>query len=396
MWNMPAFPTPFIGREQEVTSLCAMLQQAEMRLLTLVGMGGIGKTRLSVEAATRLRAHFTDGICFVALAPISDPDLVVPTIANALRMRETPGRPLGEQVKAELGQKQLLLLLDNFEQVAQAASLIEELLLACSQLKVLITSRAVLHLQAEYLFAVPPLALPDLSHPPSYEALIHSPAVALFQQRARAVLPTFHLTPENVQTIVQICLRLEGLPLALELAAARIRLLPPQALLSRLASRLQVLTGGARTLPPRQHTLRKTLQWSYDLLTPEEQQLLRRLSIFVGGCYGAPGRLVHSGNGGPALVKAAYQSGTPAIGVGAGNAPVLVCADADLEEAASNIVSSKAFDNGMVCCSEHNLVVVQSRVEVFKQALERHGLPCSRKKKRLACSAWRSTRSRSG
>ena len=281
MWNMPTFPTPFIGREQEVASLCAMLRQAEVRLLTLVGMGGIGKTRLGVEVATQLRAHFADGVCFVGLAPVSNPDLVVSTIADALRIRAMPGRPLGEQVRAELARKQVLLLLDNFEQVAEAASIVEELLLACSHLSVLITSRAVLHLQAEHLFPVHPLALPDLSHPPSYEVLIHSPAILLFQQRARAVLPTFHLTSENVQTIAEICVRLNGLPLAIELAAARIRLLPPQALLSRLTSRLQVLTGGARTLPPRQQTLRKTLQWSYDLLSPQEQQLFRRLSVFV-------------------------------------------------------------------------------------------------------------------
>jgi predicted ATPase/DNA-binding NarL/FixJ family response regulator len=246
-----------------------------------VGMGGIGKTRFGVEAATQLRAHFADGVCFVGLVPISNPDLVMSTIADALRIREMPGRPLGEHVRAELGQKHLLLLLDNFEQVAEAASIVEELLLACSHLKVLITSRAVLHLQAEHLFPVHPLALPDLSHPPTYEVLIHSPAITLFQQRARAVLPTFHLTSENVQTIAEICVRLNGLPLAIELAAVRIRLLPPQALLSRLASRLQVLMGGARTLPPRQQTLRKTLQWSYDLLTLEEQQLFRRLSVFV-------------------------------------------------------------------------------------------------------------------
>ena len=284
MWRMPAFLTPFIGREQEVASICAMLQQAEVHLLTLVGMGGIGKTRLCIEVATQLHAHFADGVCFVALAPISNPDLAVPTIADALGIKEMGEQSLREQVEAELRQKHLLLLLDNFEQVVAAAPTVEALLLACPHLTVLVTSRAVLHLQAEHLFPVPPLTLPDLTQLPEYDVLVQSAAVALFQQRAQAVLPTFCITLANAPTIAEICVRLDGLPLAIELAAARIRLLPPQALLSRLMSRLQVLTGGARTLPTRQQTLRNTLQWSYDLLDTEEQRLFRHLAIFVGGC----------------------------------------------------------------------------------------------------------------
>src|SRR6266571_101741 len=284
VWKMPALLTPFIGRQQEVAAICALLSRPEVRMLTLWGTGGIGKTRLAIEAAGMMRTSFAGGVCFVGLAPIRDPDLVMPTIARALGIQETVGRSLIEQMQAELSEKHLLLVLDNLEQVVASAPAVEELLLACPYVKVLATSREVLRLQAERLFLVPSLTLPDPNELPEYEVLVRYAAIALFQQRAQAITPTFHVTPANVRAVAEICVRLDGLPLAIELAAARIRLLPPQALLSRLMSRLHVLTGGARTLPTRQQTLRNTLQWSYDLLDVQEQQLFRRLSIFVGGC----------------------------------------------------------------------------------------------------------------
>jgi len=284
VWKSPAFLTPFVGRQQEVAAICALLSRPEVRMLTLWGTGGIGKTRLAIEAAGMMRTSFADEACFVGLASIRDPNLVMPTIARALGIQETEERSLIEQMQAELREKHLLLVLDNLEQVTTSTPAVEELLLACPYVKVLVTSREVLRLQAERLFLVPPFTVPDLNELPGYEVLVRYAAIALFQQRAQAVTPTFHVTPANVRAIAEICVRLDGLPLAIELAAARIRLLPPQALLSRLMSRLQVLTGGARTLPTRQQTLRNTLQWSYDLLDAQEQQLFRRLSIFVGGC----------------------------------------------------------------------------------------------------------------
>ena len=283
IWKMPAFLTPLIGREQEVADICARLSRPGVRLLTLLGSGGIGKTRLGIEVATQMRASFADGVCFVGLAPISDPDLVLSTIAGELGIREHSRHSLLEQVKTALCQRCMLLLLDNLEQVIAAAPVVEELLVACPFLKILATSRAVLHLQSEYLYPVPPLSMPDLDHLPGQESLMQYEAVAFFVERAQAQLPTFHLSQANARTVAEICVSLEGMPLALELAAARIRLLPPKALLARLSQRLALLTGGAKTLPERQQTLRNALSWSYDLLDPQEQRLFRLLSVFVGG-----------------------------------------------------------------------------------------------------------------
>ncbi len=282
--NLPAQLTPLIGREQEIQAVCALVLQAEVRLVTLIGTGGVGKTRLGLQIATELLEDFADGVCFVPLAPISDPALVIPTIAKTLSLREVADQSALEQLKAYLREKQLLLLLDNFEQILSAGPELTELLLACPPLKILVTSRAALHLQGEYEFAVSPLALPELLHFPQSEDLAQYAAVALFVQRAKAIKPDFHLTAANARTIAEICIHLDGLPLAIELAAARLKLLPPQMLLARLSQRLQVLTGGARDLPARQQTLQKTLAWSYDLLTSEEQLFFRRLSVFVGGC----------------------------------------------------------------------------------------------------------------
>jgi predicted ATPase/DNA-binding CsgD family transcriptional regulator len=282
--NLPAVLTPLIGREQQEQAIRAFLLRPEVRLLTLTGTGGIGKTRLAQKVATDLSDTFTHGICLVQLAPISDPNLVVPTIAQTLGLRDVEERSLFSSLKAFLRDKDLLLLLDNFEPVLQAAPALVELLLACPFIKILVTSRAVLHVEGEYEFAVPPLSLPDPLHLPAHEQLLHYGAVALFVERAQAVKPTFVLSEDNAAAIAQICIRLDGLPLALELAAARSKLLPPRALLGRLNRRLAVLTGGRHDAPIRQQTLRDTISWSYDLLNAEEQRCFRRLAIFVGGC----------------------------------------------------------------------------------------------------------------
>jgi predicted ATPase/class 3 adenylate cyclase len=281
--NLPVMPTPLIGREQEIAAVQQLLRSQDVRLLTLTGPGGTGKTRLGMQVAVELNDQFPDGVFFVVLAAVSDAELVVPALAKVLGLQEDGSRPHLESLKEHLQQKQGLLMLDNFEQVMPAALQIEELLLACPHIKVLVTSRALLHLQSEHVFPVPPLALPDITHLPKSKALEQYASVALFVQRARAIQPTFQVSQSNGRAIADICVRLDGLALAIELSAARVRLLPPQAFLARLSNSLQVLTGGAQTLEVRQQTLRNTIQWSYDLLDAQEQGLFRRLSVFVGG-----------------------------------------------------------------------------------------------------------------
>jgi predicted ATPase/class 3 adenylate cyclase len=281
--NLLVPPTPPIGREREVSGLRELLQEGG-RLVTLTGPGGTGKTRLGLQVAQEVLESLPDGVFFVDLAPIRDASLVASTIGHTLGLREEGGRSLLESLKEYLREKQMLLLLDNFEQVLPAAPVIAELLAHCPRLKVLVTSRAPLNLRGEQEFPVAPLALPDLQRLPATESLSGFPAVALFIERALAVRPDFNLSHQTAPAVAEICHRLDGLPLAIELAAARVRLFSPSALLTRMERRLPLLVGGARDLPARQQTLRDTIAWSYELLTEKERILFRRLSVFVGGC----------------------------------------------------------------------------------------------------------------
>jgi predicted ATPase/class 3 adenylate cyclase len=331
--NLPAQPTALIGREREIATVGDLLRRDDVRLLTLTGPGGTGKTRLAAQAVTELaltpspapvatgagsqssspprlpqrerasggEGRFPDGIFFVNLAPISDPNLVATTIAHTLGLVETADKPIEARLRAFLESKQLLLLLDNFEQVLDAAPLVADLLAAAAGLKVLVTSRATLHLYGEHEFSVPPLALPPLPLALAWERgaggegdLTQYEAVRLFIARARAAKADFTVTNANAPAVAEICHRLDGLPLAIELAAARIKQFAPETLLTRLGSRLQVLTGGPRDLPTRQQTLRNTIDWSYNLLDESEQALFRRLGVFVGGCTPAAAAVLSS------------------------------------------------------------------------------------------------------
>lgn len=286
--NLPAPLTPLVGRKSELAAICARLREPAVRLLTLTGAGGSGKTRLALQAAAELTDRFADGICFVDLSTVSDPALVPIVIGKALQVKEHEGVPLSESLKAYLRPRQLLLLLDNFEQVAAAAPLIVELLRAAPALTVLVTSRTALRLSGEHQFVVSPLELPHTRPLPPLAELAEYEAVRLFEERARAVRPDFTLSAANAPAVVAICRRLDGLPLAIELAAARVRTLEPKALLARMAdpqggSPLQLLTARARDLPARQQTLRRTIEWSYQLLDGPLQTLFARLAVFVGG-----------------------------------------------------------------------------------------------------------------
>src|SRR5215211_7931889 len=282
--GLPVPLTPLIGRDQEIEAVAALLTQLTVRLLTLTGPGGTGKTRLALAVAEQVVPAFPDGVVFVSLAPVADPALVAPTIAERLGVRERIEQTLRDALVTHLAGKRLLLILDNFEHVLPAAALVAELLGTCPALRVLTTSRAALHLSGEHLYAVPPLALPDVDCLPPLAELGQSAAVRLFVDRARAVKSDFALNEANAPAVVEIVHRLDGLPLALELAAARVRVLSPAALLARLDRSLPLLTGGAQDLPTRQRTMRDAIGWSYDLLTESEQTLFRRLGVFAGGC----------------------------------------------------------------------------------------------------------------
>ena len=282
--NLPIQPTAFIGREQELAAVATLLCREDVQLVTLTGPGGTGKTRLCLQVAAELSEVLPDGVFFVNLAPLSDPEFVLPAIAQVLNVKEIGGQSLLDLLKTFLREKHMLLLLDTFEQVVNAALPVAELLTACPKLKIMVTSRAALHVRAEHECAVPPLELPDPKRLPDLDALSQYEAVALFIQRAQAVKSDFQMTNANAPAVAGICVRLDGMPLAIELAATRAKFFAPQALLSRLEQGLALLSGGARDLPARQQTLRGAIAWSYDLLPPQEQQLFRRLAVFVNGC----------------------------------------------------------------------------------------------------------------
>ncbi|HWC31690.1 MAG TPA: adenylate/guanylate cyclase domain-containing protein [Actinomycetota bacterium] len=279
--NLPEQLTTFVGRRRELDDVISILSKT--RLLTLTGPGGTGKTRLSIEVARETVDDFDDGAAFVALSPLRDPALVVPTIAQALGLREDPSRPPVDAVAENLRDKRMLVVLDNFEQVMEAASDIGQLLAVTSGATFLVTSREALGLHGEREYQVPPLALPDVRRLPPLDALSQYEAVRLFIDRATAVKTGFSITNENAPAVAEITSRLDGLPLAIELAAARIKLLSPQAILSRLEERLSLLVGGARDRPARQQTLRDAIAWSYDLLDEPERRFFSRLAIFRGG-----------------------------------------------------------------------------------------------------------------
>jgi predicted ATPase/class 3 adenylate cyclase/tetratricopeptide (TPR) repeat protein len=285
--NLIAQPNALIGRESEIVAVSSLLRRGDVRIVTLSGPGGTGKTRLALQVAADLLHHFADGVWFVDLAPISDAINVGAAIADAIGIKETIEQPVTDRLKGYLRQKQALLLLDNFEQVIAAAPLLDELLKAAPHLKLLITSRIVLHLYGEQEYPVPPLALPASHQLAHLDQLARYPAVELFIQRAQAVKPDFQLTRTNAADVSEICMRLDGLPLAIELAAARIKLFAPQALLDRLRHRngstFQLLAAGTVARTSRQQTLRGAMEWSYNLLEPVEQMLFRRLGVFVGG-----------------------------------------------------------------------------------------------------------------
>jgi len=285
--NLPIQLTAFVGRDKEVVAVKEILLRQDVPLVTITGPGGVGKTRLGLKVAEEMLDQFPAGVHFVPLSAVSDPGLVTSLIAQTLGVRESGGQAPLETLKEHLRNslsKRMLLLLDNFERVISAAPLVAELLSIGPSLKVLVTSREPLHVYGEHEFPVPPLALPDSRSLPPLEMLPEYSAVALFIERAAAVKPDFELSEDNAAAVTEICVRLDGLPLAIELAAARVKLLPPSDLLKRLASRLQLLTSGSRDLPARQQTLRGAIDWSYDFLNAAEQKLFRRLSVFVGGC----------------------------------------------------------------------------------------------------------------
>jgi predicted ATPase/DNA-binding CsgD family transcriptional regulator len=279
---LPAPLTSLVGREREVVALTTLLRYNRARLVTLTGAGGVGKTRLALRLVEEMEADFADGVVFVSLAPLTDPDLVASTVAHAVGVREVRGRSIAELLVDALTDRRLLLLLDNFEQVVEAAPLVSDLLAACPKLVVLATSRTILRVSGEQGFLVSPLILPGLTATDTVEEVGTAEAVRLFVDRARAADPSFTLTAQNALAIGEICRRLDGLPLAIELAAARITLLPPPAMLARLERRLPLLTGGPRDAPARLQTMRDAIAWSYELIAPAEQALFRRLGVFAG------------------------------------------------------------------------------------------------------------------
>ena len=277
--------TRLIGREGEVEEIGRMLRQPLNRLITLTGPGGIGKSRLAIEAASRVADAFPGGVVFVDLTPVHDPAFVVNAIAAALGVRDTGDAPLAEKVETAVRNRRLLIVLDNFEQVLDAATTLAALLASAPGLTLLVTSRALVRLSAERSIEVGPLALPGIGRHPDPDVVALVPAVALFVERVHAVKPDFELTEANVDAVARICVALDGVPLAIELAAARIRVLTPSAMLERLDRRLPLLVGGLRDLPSRQQTLRDTIEWSTGLLADDEKTMLATLGVFEGGFW---------------------------------------------------------------------------------------------------------------